>query len=93
MCLFVGLLLFGPRIVDVLWWLVDPVRWNATFDTVLWPILGIVFLPLTTLVYVLVAPGGIHGFDAVWLALAFLIDLSGYAGSRRYGRRGRRVTA
>jgi hypothetical protein len=91
-CLLVGLLLFGPRVVDVLWWLVDPVRWHATFGNALWPILGIVFLPLTTLIYVLVAPGGLNGFDAVWLALAFLVDLSGYAGSRRYGRR-RRVAA
>ncbi|MFR9805417.1 hypothetical protein ACL02T_24495 [Pseudonocardia sp. RS010] len=87
MCLLVGLLLFGPRVVDVLWWLLDPVRWDATFGTVLWPIIGIVFLPLTTLIYVLVAPGGIAGLDAVWLALAFLVDLSGYAGGRRYGRR------
>ena len=30
------------------------VRW-------LWPILGIIFLPWTTLMYILVAPGGVNG--------------------------------
>ena len=60
MCLFFLLLLFGPRLVDVLWWLFDPLRWHAVFGTFLVPLLGVIFLPWTTLVYVLVAPGGVH---------------------------------
>jgi hypothetical protein len=35
MYLFSLLLLFGPRLVGVLWWLFEPVRWNAAFGTVL----------------------------------------------------------
>jgi hypothetical protein len=31
--------------------------------------LGLVFLPLTTVIYVLVSPGGLSGFD--WLLLIF----------------------
>ncbi|MHA6794244.1 hypothetical protein ACVGVM_12165 [Pseudonocardia bannensis] len=89
MCLFFLLLLFGPRLVGVLWWLFEPLRWDATFGTVLVPVLGLIFLPWTTLMYVLVAPGGIGGFDAIWLALAVLVDLSGYAGGGVYrSRRG-----
>ena len=57
MCLFLLLLLFGPRLVGVLWWLFEPVRWNAAFGTVLLPVLGLIFLPWTTLMYLLVAPG------------------------------------
>jgi hypothetical protein len=87
MCLFFLLLLFGPRLVGVLWWLFEPLRWDATFGTVLLPILGLVFLPWTTLMYVLVAPGGIGGFDIVWLALAALADVASYAGGGVYGRR------
>ncbi|MHA6793879.1 hypothetical protein ACVGVM_10285 [Pseudonocardia bannensis] len=92
MCLLFLLLLFGPRLVGILWWLFDPLRWDTTFDTVLVPLLGLIFLPWTTLIYVLVAPGGIGGFDTLWLALAVLVDLSSYAGGGVYGRR-RGVTA
>jgi hypothetical protein len=86
MCLFFLLLLFGPRVVDVLWWLFEPGRWNATFPGFLVPLLGIIFLPWTTLIYVLVAPGGITGWDGVWLVLALLLDLSAYAGGGVYHR-------
>ena len=87
MCLFLLLLLFGPRLVGVLWWLFEPVRWNAAFGTVLLPVLGLIFLPWTTLMYLLVAPGGISGFDAPWLALAALVDVASYAGGGIFQRR------
>lgn len=88
-CLFALLLMLGPRVVDVVWWLVDPVRWNAAFDTLIWPVLGIVFLPFTTLMYVLVSPGGVTDLDVVWLGLAVVLDLvswfgGGYGGRQRY---------
>jgi hypothetical protein len=89
MCLFFGLLLFGPRLAGVLWWIFQPLRWEATFDTVLWPIFGLLFLPWTTVTYVLVAPGGVSGFNAVWLGLAVLLDLASYAGGGVFGRRRR----
>ncbi|NMI01025.1 hypothetical protein [Pseudonocardia acidicola] len=92
MCLFIILLLFGPRTAIVIWWLIAPLRWSATFGSFLVPFLGFLFLPWTTLMYVLVAPGGIVGFDYLWLALALLADISSYAGSGVYGRR-RRVAA
>ena len=92
MCLFFGLLLFGPRLVGVLWWLFEPLRWGAAFTTFLIPLLGLVFLPWTTVMYVLVAPGGIHGLDAIWLLLAVLADVSSYAGGA-YGRSRRRTIA
>lgn len=90
MCLLIILLILGPRAIIVVWWVLAPVVWSATFGTLLLPILGFVFLPWTTLVYVLVAPGGIVGTDYLWLALALLADLSSHAGL--YGRR-RRATA
>jgi hypothetical protein len=92
MCLFFSLLLFGPRLVGLIWWLVDPVRWNLAFGGLVVPILGIVFLPWTTVTYVVVAPGGVIGFDFLWLALAFVIDLSSYgAGAARRRRDARRA--
>jgi hypothetical protein len=38
--------------------------------------------------YVLVAPGGIEGWDWLWLGLALVADISSYAGGG-YGNRRR----
>jgi hypothetical protein len=91
MCLFFSLLLFGPRLAGALWWLLQPMRWDATFTTFLIPVIGLVFLPWTTVMYVLVAPGGVHGMDLIWLLLAVLADVSSYAGGGVYGRRRQRT--
>ena len=69
MCFFLSLLFLGPRFVLFVWWLVNPVMWNAVFDTWLLPVLGIVFLPWTTLMFVFLGPGGITGFEWLWMGL------------------------
>ncbi len=92
--MFLALLgvLVGPRLAIVLWWAFDTGRWSAAFDSFWWPLVGILFLPWTTLAYALVAPyGGVAGADWVWLVLAVLIDLASHAGSGRYGTRSRRA--
>lgn len=85
----------GPRVAIVLWWAVATNRWELAFDTFLVPALGFIFLPWTTLMFVLVAPlGNIAGSDWVWLGIALLIDLvshgsGGYQGRSRYASSGR----
>ena len=87
MCLILILLLLSPRLGAVMWWLVDSARWTLTFGgNFLLPALGILFLPWTTIVYVLVAPLGLDGLDWVWLVLAAVADLSGYLGGGWKGR-------
>jgi hypothetical protein len=93
MCLFLILLLFGPRSVIVIWWLLQPVRWEATFGSFIVPFLGFLFLPWTTLMYVIVAPGGLVGLDVLWMGLAVLADIASYTGGGVYGRRRRMSTA
>ncbi len=91
MCCFFSVLLFlGPRAAILIWWLVNPLLWQATFDRFIWPLLGFIFLPWTTLMYVIVAPAGtgVVGFDWLWLGLALLADISMYAGGG-YGNRDR----
>ena len=87
MCLVIFALIFSPRIVMVLWWLLDMARWAATFDTPLLPILGFLLAPWTTLMYVLVAPGGVSGFDWLLLGIGVLVDLGSLGGgaARRRG--------
>ena len=82
-CFFATLLFFGPRLAFLVWWLIQPVRINATFNTFIWPLLGLIFLPWTTLMYVIVYPGGIVGFDWLLLALGVLADIAGYGSGYR----------
>jgi hypothetical protein len=54
-----------------------PARIDAAFDTFLIPLLGIIFLPFATLIYVLLyTPGrGLTGWDWFWVVIAGLLDL------------------
>ena len=89
MCCFFSVLFFlGPRAAILIWWLVDTARWEAAFSSFIWPLLGFIFVPWTTLMYVLVERGGVTGFDWVWMGLAVLTDISMYAGGG-YGNRDR----
>jgi hypothetical protein len=36
-CLFTTLVLFGPRLGILIWWLFDPIRWNLAFQSFFWP--------------------------------------------------------
>jgi hypothetical protein len=95
-CLFAIFASLFPRIGVLLLWLARPNLFEAAFGGNWWlPVLGILLLPFTTLIYALLwSPGvGLAGFDWLWLILALLLDLSsfgstGYANrDRYYGRR------
>lgn len=89
MCCFItALLLAGPRAAILVWWLLFPVRFNVAFSTIIWPILGILFVPWTTLMYLAVWPGGVVGFDWFWIGLGILFDIGMHAGGG-YGNRNR----
>jgi len=87
-CFFTTLFLLGPRFAVVIWWLIRPVYFNAIFNTWIWPLLGLIFLPWTTLMYLIVGGSGIVGFDWIWLGLALVADLASYGGGA-YGNRDR----
>jgi len=85
-CLFTILALIGPRAALVYYWLFQPARWAATFDTFIWPVIGFIFAPWTTLVYILVFPNGISTGDFVLLGLALAFDVFNWVGGA-YGNR------
>ena len=63
---------------------------GAAFNTVLWPILGFLFMPYTTLAYMAAMLKNHHTVDGGWLVLvivAVFIDLGGQGGSARRRRR------
>ena len=88
-CLLVLLAAASPRLVLVLFWIARPLQFDAAFGGPIVPLLGIIFLPFTTLMYVIVqTPGvGLAGSDWIWVGLAFLVDIShtaAVATDRRY---------
>ncbi|NIM95167.1 MAG: hypothetical protein GTO18_15835 [Anaerolineales bacterium] len=88
-CFFTALFAFGPRLAVLIWWLVNPIYVNAAVDNSwILAILGWIFLPWTLIMFLIVAPGGIMGFDWIWLALGLIIDLGSYGGGA-YGNRSR----
>ncbi len=79
-CFLASLLLGGPRLGFLILWLTPygQVKVPLAFQTWIWPLLGLIFLPWTTLAYTIVFP--LTGFDWVWLALGFMLDLVTYVG-------------
>jgi hypothetical protein len=66
----------APRLVLIFMWIVGP-RVNAAFNNFVVPLLGLIFLPFTTIMYVLVwSPGvGLSGWDWVWVLLGVGLDI------------------
>ena len=85
-CLLLILALLGPRIFAPIWWLLQPARWEAAFRNFagdlwwIWAVLGIIFLPWTTIMYVLVAPEGVVGWEWVLLGVTVVADIVSYGG-------------
>ena len=83
-CLFALLALAVPRVVILLLWFFT--AWfQGIFATILWPVLGFIFLPTTLLWYTAVQ----HWFGGHWglgpvigIVIALLIDISPARGRR-----------
>ena len=86
-CLLAVFAGFFPRLALVcLWIFTNDV--DRAYDSFIVPLLGLIFLPLTTLVYALAwSPvGGVEGIEWLWVALALVLDLSAYGGGARARR-------
>lgn len=72
----------SPRFALVLTWIFSP--WvDRAFGSAFWPILGILFLPLTTLAYVILwnTNGfGVNGWEWIVVALAVIWDVATHGG-------------
>jgi hypothetical protein len=81
-CAIAVLGLIGPRALVLFWWLVDPAQWSRVFSgSPLLPALGFLFLPWTTLMYVLFwAVGGLSVLGWFFVVVAFLADIGTYGG-------------
>jgi hypothetical protein len=80
------LALFGglfPRFALLILWIARPALVDAAFNTFILPLLGIIFLPFTTLIYVIVyTPGeGLTGLGLIWVIIALLLDIGHWGAS------------
>src|SRR5258708_31474596 len=81
-CLLLFVILLFPRVALVLMWLFSTYLQRAFHGGLLLPVLGFIFLPLTTIVYAWELNSGMPtaGVNLLWLLLAVIIDLGGLGG-------------
>ena len=86
-CLALTAGFIGPRIALAIWWIFGD-RVERAFDTWVWPLLGLIFLPWTTLAYLVVwSPVvGVDGGEWILVALGFLLDVVSYSGRAAQSR-------
>jgi hypothetical protein len=86
-CLLVLFALIFPRLVLFFVWLFSDYLSQA-YHSLLWPIVGFLFMPLTTLAYAwaINSNGSVNGLYFFMVLLAALIDLGAIGGSSRAGR-------
>ena len=76
------LLAFGisvaPRLFLIIAWIFNAPRWNVVWGGGwIMPLLGIGFVPYTTLMWMLAwkVPDGMSGWSSLWVILGLLLDL------------------
>jgi hypothetical protein len=88
-CLLLILGGMAPRFGLFVFWILRPARVDAAFDTFIFPLLGIIFFPLATLLYaVLWSAGGLSGWEWFWVVVAALLDIGHNGAAAAQRRRG-----
>jgi hypothetical protein len=77
-CLFAIMAGLFPRLALFIVWVARPALVSAAFSTWIFPLLGIIFLPFATLMYVILyVPGvGLTGWGWFWVVVSALFDLA-----------------
>jgi len=88
-CLLLFAILLFPRIALALLWFFSTYLQQAFHGGLLLPVLGFIFLPLTTLVYAWEINNAMptSGINLLWLLIAVIIDLGGLGEGHRRSRR------
>ena len=89
-CLILIIILGFPRLALFLLWLFSSYLERAFHGGFFVPLLGFIFLPLTTIVYAWEINNGMPtaGINLLWLLIAVIIDLGGLGGgAHRQSRR------
>ena len=89
-CLLVFLILLFPRLVLIGMWLLSNIL-DRAYHGLLIPLLGFIFLPVTTIVYAWMVTHGmpIEGINVFFPIVAVLIDMGSHGGGNYYRTRRR----
>lgn len=80
-CCLLALILAGaPRVAIIFYWFFENSYFNVAFSAWYVPVLGFFFMPWLTLMYLIVSPGGVTGFDWALIGLGIILDLGSYGG-------------
>jgi hypothetical protein len=86
-CLALVTVGLGPRIALAFWWIFGS-RVDLAFDSWVVPLLGLLFLPWTTLMYVIAwsQVGGVEGAEWLLVALGLALDIATYSARAARGK-------
>jgi len=86
-CLLAIVVLAFPRVVLVLMWLFSSTL-DRAYHGLLIPVLGFIFLPITTIVYAWMVNSHLplQGVNLLILVVAVLLDAGSHGGARYYRR-------
>ena len=89
-CALLLVILLFPRVALVLMWIYSTYLQHAFHGGLVLPVLGFIFLPLTTIVYAWELNSGMPtaGINLLWLLIAVIIDLGGLGGGAHRQSRG-----
>jgi len=89
-CLVSSLVLAGPRVAVLLWWLFDSGFVRDAIPHLFWLIVGIILAPWTVLFYLVafISGSSVGGWDWLLIAVGILFDLASYS-SGAWGNRKR----
>ena len=90
-CLFALIALLTPRVLMCFVWLLTD-WFGRAYQTVLWPVLGFLFMSYTTLAYMAAMLHNNHSVSGGWLVLlvvAIVVDLGHWGAGGRTTRRRR----
>lgn len=84
-CLLLLAILLFPRVVLVCMWFFSTYLQRAFHGGLLIPVIGFIFLPITTIVYAWELNSGMptEGINLLWLLIAVILDLGGLGGGAR----------
>ena len=84
-CLFLLIAALSPRLAVALMWIFTP--WvDRAFDSFFWPLLGLVLLPWTTLLYVTLwntNGRGVDGWEWIFVVFGVFVDVASWGASGR----------
>jgi hypothetical protein len=89
-CVLAVIALLVPRVLMVFIYLLTD-WFGRAYETVIWPLLGFLFMPYATLAYMAAMLNNNHSLSGWWLALfiaAIVVDAGHWGGSGRAAARG-----